>query len=351
MTDQLERLLRDRFAQDAEQAPDPSCLVPGRLAAAGRAAARHRRRRHAMLAAVALAALVVVPVCLIARAGDDSGAAPAGRGPAPATVTTQVPDGVLSFRGVQVPVPSAMLAESSRHCGASLSDAAWVTGAEGPTLSCSVTGDASRLTEVELRVDPSAGDSLEQGTRQELPDGRVRFTRTFADRGVRLVVTSPDAVRALALLGSAQAIPPEGQIDGCRVVAPQEPGAADAARRTGPLVPFEPIGGVVCGYLDGWLTRSRTLTADGAADLAGAISPGFIDDAMRDCKRQDPDLFDGGFWQLRFEPDGGEPAVLTVRPRSCVDGPAGVAATGQRFEMTKHLAERLGELVAGPTHW
>jgi len=170
---------------------------------------RRRALRHRLqaLGAVAACALVVAGLTVLPRLGDSTAAPPAGGGP------LGVDTGVLSFRGVQVTVPSrwVVVVGVPAPCAArEPRDLAYVEDGSTSATQCGFTADEhpERRSRVILQPWdlPKTVDAPPTGERV-LDDGRTQVVRRIADREVRLIVISPDRELAQGIAASARVMP------------------------------------------------------------------------------------------------------------------------------------------------
>lgn len=366
MTEQLEDLLRDEFGAASAAAPEVSAAHVAAWARTARARVRDRRRRTAMLAGTGvLAAAVVVPFALPALDRQDRAAVPVTPGPsrpapshsapsrpapshsAQATPADPVADGLLQLRGVTVAVPKAMLAPGNRRCGTSLVDAAWWEDRYTGTRSCLVEVPTAGLTEVTLRV-AEPGEAVSPGQlRTVLEDGRTAVSVGFPDRNVTLRVLSAQPARAERIAASAQQLPEDGAVLGCAVRDPGRP--RPAGRDPDRIAPDPALGGVVCGYRDGWLVDLHPLGRVGATELAKLFNaaPPMISRDRLDCKS--PNASANGAWEVALSSAERLSTRLRVDPASCPDASI---VTGEGFEAsaTGGLVEALSGYAQGPVY-
>jgi len=249
---------------DLVQADVQSLRPTTRPALAGlRARARRRQQRHWTVAAVSAAAAVFVIVALTVG-GPRQAAPPAGDTQPVKTVPGQ---SLLSYRGVQIPVPTAWT-KGSRACGTPMRDIAYVEG-NGILPACLVINEHSGdLTEVRLW---GTLRGLKPG-RSVIKDGRTQIVRFFTDRGTSLTATSPNAQLAQDYVDAAVALPGAARIDGCLVYDPAKR-PKPAPQQNGRLVPQGQVtAGSACGYNNGWLDYSVALSRRQSTNLAASFA-------------------------------------------------------------------------------
>lgn len=183
--------------------------------------------------------------------------------PAPPPATAPPGQSVLSYRGVQVTVPTAWT-KDSRMCSTPFKDIAYVQG-NSPTFTCLAINDHSgELTEISLS-DTFSGFKAGRSTTK---DGRTQIIRVFDDRRTSLTVTAPEPIEAQRYADAAVALPGSARIDGC-LVHDQTASPVPRQDQTGRLLPEGDVGaGSACGYDDGWLDYSKALTPQQATNLA-----------------------------------------------------------------------------------
>ena len=344
MTDQTERFLRDTFAADAEQAPSVHDL-----AGAARRQVHTQRRRRIAVAGTGLCVLGLVVGVVVTFGGGTPSSLPATDATKTASPETQSRP-VLAFRGVHVPVPAAMLAVGSRHCGTALTDAAYVIDTDQATEACAVRPPHPELlTEVILQPWslPEPMEAPPTGTRV-LDDGRTQLVTRVPGREVRLIVTSPDPDRARRLFDGAELV---NAPDGCAV---RDSGdrTEPAANAPGPIAPPDARAGSVCGYHAGWLTQSHTLTAKDAATLAETLNdaPEGLSPRASSCPHGN-DLVGSqeGHWLVRLTGDGGD-TVISVYGGWCLAGGA-LNDSGRAARLTTPMITLLNSFATGPTEF
>ena len=263
-TDVVEPYLRDTFAGDAESAP-----LPGDLAAGAVRRARAHRRRTAVVSATLSVVVVVLGVVVAQNLQLDAAATPpttSTPSPQPSVTPSTAEESVLMFRGVEVPVPAAMLDPSAYRCGTAVADAAYVRD-DLPVESCGIRpAHPERLTEVVLQLVSSVPpDDRVAGTTQ-LPDGRTQVASAVPRGDVWVSVTSPDAARATALF---EGLLLPDRVSGCPIQP--APAGTDPA---GPLELFQSgawTRGGVCGYRDNWLVGAAWLDPDQLQQLTELV--------------------------------------------------------------------------------
>jgi hypothetical protein len=330
LTDVVERYLRDTFAHDAAGAPAPYDLLDTAVRR-GRA----HRRRTAVVGATLSVVLVAAGVFLGRNVWSDATPAPLpgtqGGPVVPSGPPVADDESVLMFRGVEVPVPAAMLAPGNVPCGFTpIADAAYVVDRSLTVATC-YQPEPPDLTLVVMRP-------LEDVTQAEravgghiLPDGRYEVASAIPGRDVWLSVTSPDQKRADRLFGGAViASSPKG----CDV----HPGPFSMA---GGAVLLPPLSGGaigrICGYRGGWLTGAALVSGAQLHDLFDLVANA-PSDALLDCIAQPPA---GDGWWLTL----GE-SKAWVEGTSCsrviVEG-------GGSGRLTDTLASLLWSLAPGPS--
>jgi hypothetical protein len=320
MTEQVETFLRTQFETESGEATVLTAGDLGGFARTARGRVRARRRRAALVTGSAvLAVAAVVPFAVLASGGRPGAVPPAGSGQSPSVSRPAGPaaDGVLAFRGITVAVTPTMLEPGNRRCGQSLVDAAWWQDEYTDTRSCLIDIPTGGLTEVELRGDRSTKKKKLSSTpsRTTLEDGRTRIVLGFPERSTVLVVTSPRASKAQAMIDSVRVIPAAGEYEGCPVADPRPryrvpKGARVDGRAWLRQLPAHPVGGRVCGYRDFWLVGTGRLDAPTAASLVASIrvlhSPRLM------CLAFDPPQFGG--WEVEIVREDGSLFKLRVDP-------------------------------------
>jgi hypothetical protein len=372
MTDQLETSLRAQFEADSAGVPVLGARGLDDLTRTARSRVRARRRRTAAVCgAVTLVLAAAVPFGV--REWDSrSQAGPATPGPTPSTVVSThtapfdpVPDGVLHFRGVTVPVPKVMLEPGNRRCGSSLVDAAWWEGQHTAQRLCLIDIPTGDLDEVSLRAAAPGEPVSERPRRTVLKDGRTVNSVGFPDRGVVLRVVSGLATRAEGIVASARQLPAEGQIDGCRIKDPGDLQVTTSSAGTVPgrggsgqsgadadIAPEPAVSAVVCGYREHWLVGTRVLGPDGASELAARLNDDDrpVSELLRDCKTYDGSVAENGAWEIRLLPEGGAPVMVRATPFRCQEPPV-INDQGVERALAASLAEYLAGLATGPVAW
>jgi heat shock protein HslJ len=213
MTDDLDVQLRDAFAAEAERAPAVGDLA----GAARRRAGTQRRRRMLEVAAVAAVVLALVAGVTVWVGGSAEPGPELAVGPTSSTAPVDGADGVLAFRGVEVPVPKAWLDPANLACGTALVDAAYVVVPPNPTRACQPVVE-NPVTEVVLQpwemsepyAAPAAGERV-------MSDGRTQLVGRVPGSDVRLIVSSADPALARRLFDSAHLTDGSAGCDGLSV--------------------------------------------------------------------------------------------------------------------------------------
>ena len=229
-----------------------------------RARAQRRQQRHWTVAAAGTAAAVFGIIAL--TVGGPRQAGPPARDTQPVTLLPG--QSLLSYRGVQVPVPTAWR-KDSRACGTPMRDIAYVMQ-NSPTPACYVANERSGdLTEVRLLGSNLLG--LKPG-RSTTKDGRTQIVRLFTDRGTSLTVISPNAQVAQTYVNAAVALPGSARVDGCLVYDPAKR-PKPRPQQEGRLVPQGQVSaGSACGYDNGWLDYSVALSRRQSTNLAASFA-------------------------------------------------------------------------------
>lgn len=204
----LEQMVRDDLAALAARTPQ----MPGLAhAAIGRARAQRRRRAVWATGAALVAVLAVTGTAVVLGHGPAEPTPPASS-PSPSAQATDF-DGVLRYRGAEVPVPKAWLNPDRLPCGSPIRDAAYIRDADHPVDLCDLppTQDPSTITAVVLAPwDYAWADPLPQTGELVLPDGRTQLVTRVPAADLRFVVTSPDPDLARRIFDSleVQPLPP-----------------------------------------------------------------------------------------------------------------------------------------------
>ena len=287
----VEQFLRRALAADAEDAPPPD--LPQLTDSAVHLGQAHRRR-STIAGAVVSVVVVVAGVTAIGGLGSRHQAEP------PATRSTDTPTptstanvdpgaSVLMFRGVEVPVPPAMLAPGVLHCGTPVRDAAYVSDKSLVIAQCLETKPQDELTTVVLQPIEDVPENDRDPGGRTLTDGRYQLSSALPLADVWFTVTSPDQDRARRLFDSVLVL---DSVDGC----PLHPGEVPVAGIGTPVISGAlPDGatGRVCGYRAGWLTGATTLTPNQVGDVVALIDSAPSDGTI-DCALGSPG--DDGWW-------------------------------------------------------
>lgn len=196
MTDPLELLVREDLAALAARTP-----LAHDLAGAAVRRAQQQRRRHAIwtTAATLVVVLALGATALLAGRGAVPTPIPPAGSPSPSSQPLAF-DGVLRYRGAEVPVPKAWLDPDNLVCGAPVRDAAYVPDAHGGKGICTMPTDRpapSTLTEVTLSpMNDERGLQATYGEGNIIVDGRTQLATRIPPFNVNFVVTSPNPTLA-----------------------------------------------------------------------------------------------------------------------------------------------------------
>lgn len=336
-------LLRETFEAYADRAPSADGL---RTAVESRVRRRRAWQRvYAAGVAVATAAAVVAGVAVLDR--------PARR--APGLTMPPAPAGTswFSHHGVEVAVPAAWLT-GKVWCGYPQEDAVVVFGhirlacapKVPPHLDVLRVGGAPKYQfdgKYEERDDTVDGVAVRRMVGRNA-EGQYVEALDVPAHATSLTVSTDDPAVARRVLDTVRVL--DVDFSGC--VAHQadlyaSPPAREDAVRT--MVPSGFTDASVCGYVDGWVVRSRLLDGDGAEEVATALDalpPGFGDPSPRS---EDDEVARGRAILVTFRYPSGPPvtvAVHTVGTREI--GASNGAVTG-------HPTDGLTTLLLPGTSW